>query len=779
MWLTLVVRLAVGLTYALLVPPWEADNEDGHFAYARYLAVHRTLLRPGDPEAEAIWERFQPPLYYALIAPAIAWLDLGERFEPPERNPYLANGNAGVNYALHSPRPGPEEKRVALAVLLARAAGVAISTASVIFVYRAARLVWPREPGAARAATLLYAFWPQFLFTGSMVTNDVLVTSLSAAFFYLALQIALQGLRMRRGLLLAGVAAGALLSKLNTLGLVPVGAAAVLAGSRLLLRWRSMRLWVTLLGLGGLISAGAWFLASQDFVTSQVFQASTVIDFLRFLPESAAPDSWRGASFVPSAIRYGFRTFLASYGWGNLETYPWLYWLWSLGAVLAGLGLAVSAFRKLLGRRMSGIDDISGSSRDPGARGMRDPGRGGTQRVPRAGSPPHQGREPRGIVLALLGLQLISLVALALALAISRRSVFVLPGRYLLPALPAVTFLLVSGWQALCRPSFQRRLWKLVGLGIVLIGWSIPFETLAPAYAQPRPLATQQAQDLDFPLDAFFGTSVNLVGYAGLTPAVPGDDLGISLCWQATDPVGLNHSLSLELVGPDGQGYGRLTTYPGRGNYPTSFWEVGAPFCDDVRIRVGETIPAPAGAILRVSMLSGSNGEPLPVRIFPGNGKGEAVEIGIKVPPPRLELPDETQPAGYRFGSAIALAGYELRPLSDGREGVEITLYWQALQDVLEDYVVFVHLRDQTEAAYGQDDRQPRGGWYPTFQWERGEIVQDVHTLIFPAAPPVSPLALFVGLYERETGDRPAVEDAQGNRLLNDEVLLADYLEFP
>src|SRR3970040_1265063 len=76
LWLTLAVRLAVGLTYALLVPPWEADNEDGHFAYARYLAVHRTLLRPGDPEVELIWEKFQPPLYYALVAPAISWVHL-------------------------------------------------------------------------------------------------------------------------------------------------------------------------------------------------------------------------------------------------------------------------------------------------------------------------------------------------------------------------------------------------------------------------------------------------------------------------------------------------------------------------------------------------------------------------------------------------------------------------------------------------------------------------------------------------------------------------------
>jgi len=56
----LAARFALDLLYTLGIPIWEVDNEDDHFAYARYLAVHRSLLQPDDPEAQQIWENFQP-----------------------------------------------------------------------------------------------------------------------------------------------------------------------------------------------------------------------------------------------------------------------------------------------------------------------------------------------------------------------------------------------------------------------------------------------------------------------------------------------------------------------------------------------------------------------------------------------------------------------------------------------------------------------------------------------------------------------------------------------
>ena len=767
------VRLALGLTYSLIVPPWEAYDEDGHFAYARYLAVHRALLQPGDPEAEQIWERFQPPLYYALIAPAISWLDLGERFQSPVRNPYFVNGNAGVNYALHPDLQTRTDQQTALAVLVARAGGVVISTLSVFFVHQAAGLVWPREPSTRWTATCLYAFWPLFLFTGSMVTNDVLVTGLSAVFFYLALLIVLNGLGFRRGLLLGVVLAGALLTKLNAVALIPVGAAALLIGAGqskpgrnslsrydLLCRWSSLRLWATLVGITVLAAASLWFLSAQEFVTAQIFQARTVIDFLRFAPDSALSGGRQGLGLIPAAIRYGFKTFLASFGWGNLEAYPWLYWLWAIGAALAAGGLAMASYR---GAGQRQVKSASGLRREC---------------VPMSAEVGTHSRRTPGFI-ALLGLQIISLVGLALALAISQRSMFLLPGRYLLPALPAASFLLVSGWRELLPRNWRIQGWKAVSLGVVLVGWSIPFKILAPAYARPQPLARDARAGVDIPLAVDFGNAIELMGYARPGTAIPGKELQISLCWRAIAPVPENHAVFLEIVGPDGQGYGRLKTYPGRGNYATSLWEVNVPFCDEYTVAVGKELPAPAAASLRVSMLRVPGDEPLPVQSASGEPAGDSVEIPIKVPPPMAEPSLNVQPVEYHFGGGIVLRGYEIRELLEGKRGVEVELVWEALKNIQEDYVVFVHLRDTPESAYAQDDRPPRQGWYPTSLWEKGEVVVDTHTLRFPDRRPAGPLALYVGLYERDTAVRPPVFDAQGNPVANDEVILEEYPEFP
>ena len=95
--LLLAARLALGLAYSQVVPAWEAYDEDGHFAYAHFLAAHHNLVLPAnDPEAAQIWEKFQPPLYYDLIAPLVRLFEREPTFQSPALNPYLAKGDAGL-----------------------------------------------------------------------------------------------------------------------------------------------------------------------------------------------------------------------------------------------------------------------------------------------------------------------------------------------------------------------------------------------------------------------------------------------------------------------------------------------------------------------------------------------------------------------------------------------------------------------------------------------------------------------------------------------------------
>jgi hypothetical protein len=753
----LAVRLALGVLYSVSVPVWESYDEDGHFAYARYLAKYRRLLRSGDPEAEQIWEKFQPPLYYLLIAPSLAVFDLGPTFQAPERNPYFAYGNAGLNYALHPDTLDELAYQTALAVHVARLISVVLSTVSVVFVYHAARRVWPRESrpinragerSAVWAATCLYAFWPQFLFVGSMVTNDALVASLAAAVFYFAIALSglsqTEGFQLRQALPMGLFLGAALLTKLNAIALIPMAAVALILSlvfsnparqtpKRAFSLWKSRGLWLALAVLMALIAAALGLLGSLNFVTAQVFQLGTLREFLRYTPGIGVGQAQSSVD-LSSALRYGFRTFLASYGWGNLEGYPWLYWLWSLGAGLALIGWVVSAVQRRIGSRQLKL-------------------------------------------FVMMSLQVLSSVALAAALAIAHQDRFLVPGRYLLPALPAVIFLLVSGWQALIPNRLRSLSWKSLGLGVLLVGWAIPFTVLIPTYAKPQPLQNRSPNFGDAPLSVMFGEKIELIGYPRPPAATPGTDWKVSLCWKARAPISENHTVFLGIVGPDGQGYGQLRTYPGKGNYPTSLWAANVPFCDEYSFPIGKGLPAPSAASLSISLLPNPFGEGLPVVDSAGRRYGQEFRIPVKARPANKQVPELANSVEYRFGHKLALRGYEIRPLTEGNQGVQVLLRWEALEDIRENYIVFVHLRDTPQTAYAQSDGPPRQGWYPTWLWEKGEVVLDQHRLHFPTQTPTPPLDLYIGLLD--AGNRVPVVDAQGNPVLNHEVILARGLVFP
>jgi hypothetical protein len=363
---------------------------------------------------------------------------------------------------------------------------------------------------------------------------------------------------------------------------------------------------------------------------------------------------------------------------------------------------------------------------------------------------------------------------LALSLAIAYRTMHI-TGRYHLLALPGVSALLVSGWGALLPRMWQTPTWKAVSVGIVLVGWSIPLWTIAPAYAKPHP----QTVPAEVPVTFRFGDAIELVGYNRPAPARPGQVTRITLCWQTAAPVSQNYTVFLEIVGPDGQGYGRLATYPGRGNYATSLWVVRVPFCDRYAVPVGATFPAPALAQVRVSLLltTSVNGERLPVLDESGNSiESRAVSVPLKVGALN-QAPQLAQRVEYHFGEELILRGYVVTPMPE-EHTVRVALRWEALRDLATDYVIFVHLRDTPAHAYTQGDSPPRNGWYPTSFWQKGEAVLDEHTLTLPPGDP-PPLTLYVGVLRRDTGVRLPVSDAAGNPIPNGEVILERDLTLP
>jgi hypothetical protein len=100
------------------------------------------------------------------------------------------------------------------------------------------------------------------------------------------------------------------------------------------------------------------------------------------------------------------------------------------------------------------------------------------------------------------------------------------------------------------------------------------------------------------------------------------------------------------------------------------------------------------------------------------------------VPPtmlPREEIAARARPADLRFGDGIRLVGYDLdrnRVLPGG--DVAVTLCWEALVPMEEDYAYFVHFLGPEERIVGARSTHPGLSRYPTSRWTPGDTFCDV-----------------------------------------------------
>jgi hypothetical protein len=108
-------------------------------------------------------------------------------------------------------------------------------------------------------------------------------------------------------------------------------------------------------------------------------------------------------------------------------------------------------------------------------------------------------------------------------------------------------------------------------------------------------------------------------------------------------------------------------------------------------------------------------------------------------------------PLEANWDNKIKLLGYDLekRVYASG-ENISLTLYYQPLTDMKNNFTTFIHLWGEADPAsgniiYGQQDREPCFQSYPTSFWQAGEVIRDTFTIpITPAAKP--------GAYQLVTG---------------------------
>jgi hypothetical protein len=123
----------------------------------------------------------------------------------------------------------------------------------------------------------------------------------------------------------------------------------------------------------------------------------------------------------------------------------------------------------------------------------------------------------------------------------------------------------------------------------------------------------------------------------------------------------------------------------------------------------------------------------------------------------------------------LMILDHEIAPPTEIMPTLTMTLTWQAVEPLVDDYTVFVHVLTEDDTKVAQSDTRPCGGKCPTDSWRPGELIVDRYQLSLapgadgqPAHLPSGPYRLAVGLYLLDTGDRATVVNRDDSTVILD-----------
>jgi hypothetical protein len=117
-----------------------------------------------------------------------------------------------------------------------------------------------------------------------------------------------------------------------------------------------------------------------------------------------------------------------------------------------------------------------------------------------------------------------------------------------------------------------------------------------------------------------------------------------------------------------------------------------------------------------------------------------------------FRIPEISQPLEANFEGQVKLLGFQLpsRRVEPG-SGLPLILYWQGLNWMGEEFVIFTRLLDNQQASWGGYDRLAREN-YSTLLWAPGEVVTDGFTVPVALDAPPGVYWLSLGWYREVDG---------------------------
>jgi 4-amino-4-deoxy-L-arabinose transferase-like glycosyltransferase len=748
----------LSVIYNIAIPLFEAPDELWHFSFVRILAEERALpVQPSEGKDMWLREAGQPPLYYILAAPFVIPLDTDDfpdfvRFNVAHPAITAHSDSDAPNVFIHTPHEAFPYKDSVLAVHIVRLVSLAWGLLTILGVYLVAREIVPDQPLLQLTAVAVAAFNPHFIYISSVVNNDAAAACLCTLTLWLTVRLVglgreTFGQRLPASIWPLGIILGAaLLSKVSALPLLG------LVGGALGLLWLRDRRWGALFMRAGIVFGeaalvGAWWYARNWLLYGD-------------------PLAWDVWLIDIGVHRIGVGELLGQFGtvartfWSPyVDLFPAsVFWL--LGGFLA---LAAVGWVRLAKRIATG-----------------------TPRWER-GTPIHSQPTFNLEGLLVAGTWLVILFASLVYYMLTTPAA---AGRLLFPGIAAFAVLWVLGITAALPP--RGRHWAMASLIGSLLALAVltPLAGIIPRFAPPLvqrevvltdtvpagvgvPLESTWAEGADPGDQPPFG-SVRLLG-AEVEPdiAQEGDTVKAVLYWEvvSSPPEDLRTAVRLWTLGH--RLVGQRDTIPAGEVYPPDLWRAGDIIRDVYRIPIEAT--GPAMCQVSVKVMRGAPGAPNETVLGQAHSPAALRLKGSLVPP----VPS-TDAMPYTLDNKVALIGYEVADAACHPEAASlvaegstltVTLYWQALAEMTEDYTIFVHLLGPDDTMYSQGDGPPLGNDYPTSHWLPGEVLRDPHPVIIKTVPP-DDAHLSVGLYRLSDLTRLPAYDAAGARLPNDAIVL-------
>ena len=228
--------------------------------------------------------------------------------------------------------------------------------------------------------------------------------------------------------------------------------------------------------------------------------------------------------------------------------------------------------------------------------------------------------------------------------------------------------------------------------------------------------------------------------------------------WEGLTVLERDYSVFVHLVDEHEVIVTQHDSYPGAGNDPTRHWDPGKVRRDIHRLDVPSTLLAEGPLHLYVGMYDDHTDRRLTITAAGGRARDFA-QLPADL---SLEQQSVTEFIEHYldFAGLIALTGYSVEPIiAQPGDTLRMVLRWQALQDVEDDYTVFVQLMREGAQIWAQNDHSPRQGAAPTSTWATGGVIMDEFDLHVSPDAPADTYDLTIGLYLPATMSRLKLPD--------------------